>query len=67
MDPLVSCLAQKGSIYLDNGILKIRLLKTIIFVRYAVRLTYSKIDKFVCVCVCVNLVIGRERKSSSSF
>ena len=33
MDTLVPCLAQKGSIYLDNGILEIRLSKTIIFVK----------------------------------
>ena len=44
MDPLVPCLAQKGSIYLDNGILEIRLPKTVIFVKCAVSLTYSKID-----------------------
>ena len=33
MDLLVHCLAKKCSIYLDNGIFEIRLLKTIIFVK----------------------------------
>ena len=33
MDPLVPCLAQKGSRYLDNDIFEIRLSKTVIFVK----------------------------------
>ena len=33
MDPLVPYLAQKGSVYFDNGIFEIKLLKTIIFVK----------------------------------
>ena len=33
MNPLVTCLAQKGSRYLDNAIIEIRLSKTVIFVK----------------------------------
>ena len=34
MNPLVPYLAQKGSKYLDNSILEIRLSKTIIFIKH---------------------------------
>ena len=41
MDPLVPCLGEKGSKYLDNDILEIRLSDTIIFVNMC-----SQTDKY---------------------
>ena len=44
MDPLVFCLAQKGSRYFDNNILEIRLSKNYYFCKDVyVRLTFLKI------------------------
>ena len=58
MDPLVLCLAQKSSRYLDNGILEIRLSKIVIFVEMQLDWHIEKIDNEIVIFERINSFDG---------